>query len=130
LNVKPSMGYKILRHLDKEPICFKGFLGHKEALKTVPGWQDKFRAYAEHLIEEAASEKSLYPDKKSYEYTKKQADLFNTYFPEIAKSYAGQYILFENGKVIDSDFDEDALLDRVWDSDFVKERKAIFIKKV
>ncbi|WP_157260054.1 hypothetical protein [Chamaesiphon minutus] len=36
--------------------------------------------------------------------------------PELIAQYAGMYILFENGNVIDSDRDEDVLLDRVWNT--------------
>jgi hypothetical protein len=32
------------------------------------------------------------------------------------------YVLFEDGQVIDADVDEDALLDRIWENDFVKSR--------
>jgi hypothetical protein len=55
------MGYKkgnkhgakkmIAQPLDFSPICFKGFLGQKEELKLVDGWQDKFREYAAYLIQ-------------------------------------------------------------------------------
>lgn len=40
----------IAQPLDADPICFKGFLGQKEELKQVDGWQDKFREYAAKLI--------------------------------------------------------------------------------
>lgn len=40
------------RQLDKNPICFIGYEGTKEALKTVPGWQTKLRDYVEKLIKE------------------------------------------------------------------------------
>jgi hypothetical protein len=32
------------------------------------------------------------------------------------------YVLFEDGNVIDADLDEDILLDRVWETDFVRDR--------
>lgn len=42
---------KILsRELDDQPICFKGWKGQKEKIKTVPGWQEQFRELAEQLI--------------------------------------------------------------------------------
>lgn len=40
------------RSLDSKPICFKGYEGTKEKLKTVPDWQERFRQFAEQLIEE------------------------------------------------------------------------------
>jgi hypothetical protein len=42
--------------------------------------------------------------------------------PELIAQYAGMYILFEDGKVIDADLDEDILLDQVWETDFVRDR--------
>jgi hypothetical protein len=72
----------------------------------------------------------LYSGKESYDYIKNQDNLFSKFLPEIVQNYAGKYILFEDGRVIDSDSDEDILLDRVWESDFVKERSSIFVKKV
>ena len=38
--------------LDKSPICFKGRVGQKEALKNVSDWQDKLRDYIDELIGE------------------------------------------------------------------------------
>jgi hypothetical protein len=40
------------RPLDSQPICFKGYEGTKEKLKTVPNWQERFRQFAEQLITE------------------------------------------------------------------------------
>lgn len=42
---------KILdRELDDQPICFKGWKGQKEKLKTVTGWQEQVRKLVEQLI--------------------------------------------------------------------------------
>lgn len=38
------------RPLDSQPICFRGYKGTKEKLKTVPDWQERFRQFAEELI--------------------------------------------------------------------------------
>ena len=44
---------KILeRPLDKQVIGFKGYEGQKEALKNVPDWQERFREFADKLIQE------------------------------------------------------------------------------
>ncbi len=40
------------RLLDTQPICFKGYEGQKEKLKTIPNWQERFRQFADQLIEE------------------------------------------------------------------------------
>jgi hypothetical protein len=42
--------------------------------------------------------------------------------PELAQRYAGMYVVFEDGTVIDADIDEDVLLDRVWEQDFAQDR--------
>jgi hypothetical protein len=55
---------------------------------------------------------------------------FNEKLIDLRKEYSGRYVLFENGEVIDSDLDEDALLDRAWETNFVKKRNGIFVKKV
>lgn len=41
------------RPLDDKPICFKGYEGTREKLKAVPNWQERFREFAEQLIEES-----------------------------------------------------------------------------
>lgn len=44
---------KILdKPLDALPICIKGYLGQKEALKHVPDWQERIRGFIDILIEE------------------------------------------------------------------------------
>lgn len=40
------------RSLDAQPICFRGYEGTKEKLKTVPDWQERLTQFAEQLIEE------------------------------------------------------------------------------
>jgi hypothetical protein len=67
----------------------------------------------------------LYPDEKSYKYINKQAKAFESSLPELIAKYPGEYVLFEDYKVIDHDIDEDTLFDRLWKTEFVKERMAI-----
>jgi hypothetical protein len=67
---------------------------------------------------------SLFWSQDAYSYITKQSDLFDAMLPELIKQYAGMYVLFEDGKVIDADFDEDILLDRVWATDIVRDRIA------
>jgi hypothetical protein len=38
--------------LDKQPICFKGWKGQREKLRSVEGWQSKIRFFVEELITE------------------------------------------------------------------------------
>jgi hypothetical protein len=49
---------KILKKpLDAQPICVRGYAGQKEALKAVPGWQERLRDYIDFLIQEEANKK-------------------------------------------------------------------------
>lgn len=55
--------------------------------------------------------KDLFWNPKAYDYLKEQEELFDRHLPELIESYAGRYVVFENGLVIDSDEDENVLLD-------------------
>lgn len=39
--------------LDREAIAFKGRVGQKEKLKSVPNWQEQFRDFVDELTREA-----------------------------------------------------------------------------
>jgi hypothetical protein len=67
---------------------------------------------------------NLFWSREAHEYITKQSKKFDEMLPELIERYAGEYILFEDGRVIDTDIDEDMLLDRVWKTDFVKDRIA------
>jgi hypothetical protein len=66
----------------------------------------------------------------SYGYIKTQEHLFRLAIPELRQRHAGEYVVFEDGRVIDSDVDEDTLLDRVCETDFYRQRDAIYCKLV
>jgi hypothetical protein len=66
----------------------------------------------------------------SYDYIRTQERLFKLAISDLSQEYAGKYVLFEDGRVIDSDLDEDILLDRVCETDFYKQRDAIYYKLV
>lgn len=57
---KHKLGAKkfIEKPLDQQPICFKGYEGQKEALKHIPNWQDKLRAFVDALSEDRNNRKS------------------------------------------------------------------------
>ncbi|MEQ9549586.1 MAG: hypothetical protein RIM23_08210 [Coleofasciculus sp. G3-WIS-01] len=38
--------------LDKSPICFKGYEGQKDKLKSVPDWQERMRQFVDEMISE------------------------------------------------------------------------------
>ncbi|WP_310483884.1 hypothetical protein [Chamaesiphon sp. VAR_48_metabat_403] len=67
----------------------------------------------------------LYPNEDSYRYITNQSKVFQEYLPELVTKYGGKYVVFEDGKVIDCDEDEDILLERIWETDFIKERMGI-----
>jgi hypothetical protein len=66
----------------------------------------------------------LFWSQDAYSYITKQSDLFDAMLPELIEQYPGLYVLFEDGNVIDADIDEDVLLDRVWETDLVRDRIA------
>jgi Family of unknown function (DUF5678) len=68
----------------------------------------------------------LFWDKQDYTYITQQKQAFDRCLPELIEKYADKYVLFEDGIVIDSDEDEDVLLDRAFETDFVKQRNAIY----
>jgi predicted transcriptional regulator len=67
---------------------------------------------------------SLFWNQDACNYITKQSDIFDGMLPELIEQYAGMYVLFEDGNVIDADLDEDILLDQVWETDFVRDRIA------
>jgi hypothetical protein len=66
----------------------------------------------------------------SYDYIKNQSHAFKLALPQLIHKYAGKYVVFEDGQVIDSDGDRDLLLDRVCETDFYKQREAIYCELV
>jgi hypothetical protein len=42
--------------LDRDAIAFKGRMGQKEKLKTIPNWQERFRDFVDQLIQESTIE--------------------------------------------------------------------------
>jgi hypothetical protein len=64
----------------------------------------------------------LYWNPKAHDYIKEQKQIFRSHLPKLVEIFAGKYIIFENGQVVDSDDDEEILLDRISDTDFYKER--------
>jgi hypothetical protein len=67
---------------------------------------------------------------QSYDYIKTQSHSFKLALPKLIHEYAGKYVVFEDGKAVDSDLDRDILLDRVCESDFYKQREAIYCELV
>lgn len=66
--------------------------------------------------------RNLYWNPKAHDYIKEQKHSFRTHLPQLVEAFAGKYVVFENGQVVDSDGDEEVLLDRISDTDFYKSR--------
>ena len=67
--------------------------------------------------------KDLYPTKEGYDYVTSQGKIFDTCLLELVSKYAGEYVVFEDGRVIDRDVDEDVLLNRIWQTEFAISRR-------
>ena len=67
--------------------------------------------------------KDLYPTEEGYDYVTSQGKIFDTCLPDLVSKYAGEYVVFEDGRVIDRDLDEDALLNRIWQTGFAISRR-------
>ncbi|BAZ65968.1 hypothetical protein NIES4106_50860 [Fischerella sp. NIES-4106] len=52
---KHKLGFTSENPLADSPICFRGRIGQKEALKDVPDWQNKLRDYVDELINKKPS---------------------------------------------------------------------------
>lgn len=66
-------------------------------------------------------------DAKARTYISRQANLFESMLPELVKRYSGQWVLFEDKKVIDADYNYRDLLARVAQT---FGDKVVLIKKV
>ena len=67
--------------------------------------------------------KDLYPTEEGYDYVTSQGEIFDTCLPDLVTKFAGEYVVFEDGRVIDRDLDEDVLLNRVWQTEFAISRR-------
>jgi hypothetical protein len=69
--------------------------------------------------------RDLFWSQDAYDYLKEQEKSFEVHLPELIDRYGGQFLVFEDGRVIDADLSEDALLDRISETDFFKDREGI-----
>jgi hypothetical protein len=67
--------------------------------------------------------KDLYPTEVGYDYVTIQGKIFDACLPDLVSKYAGEYVVFEDGRAIDSDLDEDVLLNRIWQTEFAISRR-------
>lgn len=70
---------------------------------------------------------SLFPDQDTYDFVKKQEqDFLNLDQNQLAK-YCDRFVYFEDGEIIDSDINEDILIERVMQK---VNYRSVFITKV
>ena len=68
-----------------------------------------------------------HPESQVLEYMEHQAELFEQMRSQLIEQFLGQYVLFENGQVLDFDQDYAALVVRAYGEG---EPRPLFIKKV
>ena len=108
-------------HLEK--LAYIGQQTHKDPSNLLA--QEIDRQYQQLQAQTATNGvEELFWSQEAHSYITKQSDLFDAMLPELIEQYAGMYVLFEDGNVIDADVDEDILLDRVWETDIVRDRIA------
>jgi hypothetical protein len=66
--------------------------------------------------------KDFFWNHSAYDYLIEQEEIFDRHLPKLVEDFGGRYIVFENGLVVDSDEDENTLLDRIVDTEFYKQR--------
>ena len=69
--------------------------------------------------------RDLFWSQDAYDYLKEQEKSFEVHLPELIDRYGGQFLVFEDGRVIDADLSENTLLDRISETDFFKDREGI-----
>ena len=67
------------------------------------------------MTEEELTKYSKYIDIERLKYIEHQGNLFKEAKPELIKHYLGEYVAFEDGKVLDNDTDRQALAERVYE---------------
>lgn len=87
------------------------------------------RTVAKQLLRDLQEtlQQDLYPDAETREYMERQAVSFAANREKLLSQYAGMYVIFEDGKVLDAGPDEAALVMRYCTRD---EPKDMFVKKV
>ena len=78
----------------------------------------------ENQIDESVE---TYPDSAILEYMEHQAGLFEQMRAQLVAQYLGQYILFEDGQVLDADEDHAALVLRTYEKTGLR---PLFVRRV
>ena len=67
------------------------------------------------MTEEELEKYSQYIDRDRLEYMERQGRLYEEAKPALLEQYLGEYVAFEDGKVLDRDTDRQALARRVYE---------------
>ncbi|MEO1386703.1 MAG: DUF5678 domain-containing protein [Cyanobacteria bacterium J06634_6] len=67
------------------------------------------------MTKEELEKYSKYIDRDRLEYIERQGQLYEEAKPALLKKYLGEYVAFEDGKVLDHDTDRQALARRVYE---------------
>jgi hypothetical protein len=119
---------------DGERVCYTTKLDTAQSSKNIEDLKSDLEdSQAEDIIHAVDRDgnpftytlRDLFWSQDAYDYLKEQEKSFEVHLPELIDRYGGQFLLFEDGRVIDADLSEDALLDRISETDFFKDREGI-----
>lgn len=71
-------------------------------------------AEAEAALQQAEPQTEVEPNPETLRYMAQQAALYEAQREHLLKTHAGQYVLFEDGKVLDADIDFETLILRIF----------------
>jgi hypothetical protein len=74
--------------------------------------------------------KALYPDPNAFSYMKQQEGNFEVYLPRLIREYGGQFVIFEDNLILDSDVNELDLMIRASKNKLHESRPLLFLKFV
>ena len=94
---------------------------------TIESDQENPSSFMSTSIELDTNQNYLGLDAEARTYISRQANLFESMLPELLKTYSGQWVLFEECQIIDSDWNYQDLLTRVRET---LGDKIVLIKKV
>jgi hypothetical protein len=78
-------------------------------------------------VDISAKDREIYPSTETRHYLQRQNELYKQFKPQLLDKYAGMYIIFEDGKVIDADKNEAELVMRAYEKMGIRD---LFVKKV
>jgi hypothetical protein len=74
--------------------------------------------------------KGLYSNPDAFDYMKRQEGKFRDYLPRLIREYGGQFVIFEDNLILDSDVNESELMIRASKNKLQESRPLLFLKFV